>query len=367
MGMLSPFVTLYAKAKGTSYLLIGIISAMPALGAIGLSLLRSTIIRHVGSFRAIYLSMLLTAFSVFLLPFIPVYTWIIVRFFEGMGFGLLYISCDTWVNQMVDPQLRGRVIAAYVATPAISLAFGILLISAFDVTSAYPFIISAFLFLAAIMPLVYLRNNLSVEETGSAAEVFRNVLREPQLCFLMFLFCALQITSISLLPIFTLHRGYTSDVSVTLVTVLVVGSIVIQPVIGWLADKMNRYTLLLISIIGTIAGLLALIMLSNESTWIWSIVFLLGVAGGALITVVMTIVGQRFTAGQLMSFNTTLGLMKNVAYLITPALVGLIMHIWNPDGLPVTLLLLALVVLVAVIFSGGSFSRTAGLRVAVNP
>ncbi len=366
VGLMSPLVTLFLKAKDFNYALIGIIAAMPAVGAIILAPWLSTIFRYLGGFRTIYLSVLLGAISIALLPLTENYgLWLFLRFFQGMGFGLLFIVSDTWINQMVDPEKRGRVIGIYMAISTVSIALGVCSISIFNISTYYPFLVGALTFAFALVPVLYLKNILLVIGDWPAFDVFRGIAREPQLCIVVFLYSALNTIALSLLPLFAMYRGYTLNQSVYIFAALIAGSFMMQPLIGWLADLLNRYRLLLICVGGTLVTLILLWMLPHGSIWIWPITFILGSFVGGLITLVLTIVGQRFKGTQLIKFNTTISLVVNIAYLITPILGGFIMDIWNPDSLPILFVILTLIVLTILKFSGTSFRRIVEQKVSL--
>jgi hypothetical protein len=72
---------------------------------------------------------------------------------------------------------------------------------------------------------------------------------------------------------------------------------------------------------------------------------LLGAAGGGVYTLSLVIVGQRFRGMNLVTANAAIGVLWGVGNLVGPLAGGLGMAALDPDGLPVTIAVAAILFL----------------------
>jgi MFS family permease len=101
------------------------------------------------------------------------------------------------------------------------------------------------------------------------------------------------------------------------------GAIMLQVPIGWLGDKMNRRHLIV-----ALAGLAAVGALlwpwALESPWLtFGLLFLWGGLFVGIYTIMLTIVGSRFTGGDLVGIYAGMGLTWGAGALFGPLLAGL--------------------------------------------
>jgi MFS family permease len=194
---------------------------------------------------------------------------------------------------------------------------------------------------------------------GSAnASVFGFFLIAPTLCSAVLLFAFLDGAVISLLPVFGLRHGYSEAVAAMMITVLVAGNILLQFPIGWLADHMDRYTLQFLCGCGVLTGATLLPFLVHMPLMFWPVLVLLGVSAGAVYTLSMIIVGQRFQGVELVTANAAFGVMWGIGSLAGPLIAGFGMRLLNPDGLPATLALAAALFLAVFIGRRAYAART---------
>jgi MFS family permease len=145
-----------------------------------------------------------------------------------------------------------------------------------------------------------------------------------------------QVT-ISLLPIYGLRHGLSEATGSLMLMVLIIGNILLQIPIGWMADRIPRKKLISWLAFGTTAGSVLLVWLIEGSILIWPVLFVWGAIAFGTYTVAMVELGDRFSGTLLLAGNSAFGLMWGIGGIIGPSVAGGAMDLIGPEGLPVTL------------------------------
>jgi len=144
---------------------------------------------------------------------------------------------------------------------------------------------------------------------------------------------ALEAAGLNLLVVYAMQMGWSEQAATELLAALMVGAIVLQLPVGWLADKYDRHKLLLgcaaLSTVGALLWPLAL----NVPFLAWLLMFFWGGVFVAIYTLIITQVGSRFTGVHLAGVYAAMSIMWGVGALIGPSLGGIAMSAFT-HGLP---------------------------------
>jgi len=113
-----------------------------------------------------------------------------------------------------------------------------------------------------------------------------------------------------------------------------VGAILMQLPIGWLADKMNPRTLMVaLALITTVTAFIWPWMFATP--WVaYAMVFAWGGLFVGIYTVMLAIVGARFSGTDLVGIYAVMGSAWGVGALVGPLGAGVAMHLSSAYGLP---------------------------------
>jgi MFS family permease len=135
-----------------------------------------------------------------------------------------------------------------------------------------------------------------------------------------------------------------------LVAALGLGNMLLVPLLGWLADKVDRRkVMILCGAVGLVGA--CLLPLTNGAGWpALALIFVWGGFIAGLYAVGLAHLGSSFKGGELAAANAAFAIIYAMGVLIGPSLGGIGMDLWNPHGLPVVLGLIsaALVLVVAI-------------------
>jgi MFS family permease len=113
--------------------------------------------------------------------------------------------------------------------------------------------------------------------------------------------------------------------------------LLLQYPLGYLADRMDRMSLLSLCALGGVIGAIATPLLIGVP---WAMYLLLAVWGGVVMgiyTIGLTWIGERFKGAQLVGANAANVILYSLGLLLGPAVEGVALDLWNPNGLLVVL------------------------------
>ncbi len=246
-----------------------------------------------------------------------------------------------------------------------ALAGGMGIGSAFAVLTGIdgwsPFLICAAINLAAILPVLLMRNAENVEATpeedARLITIFKIMLAAPAIMMCGIVFGAIEQSVIYFLPVYDTRLGHTEDMARKLLLVAAIGNALLQLPMGMLADKMDRNKLSLILMSVAVFGPLAMIFAGANFTALAAIAFFYVGLTTALYTVGLVQLGERFKGHKLAAANAGFIIAYGIGSLIVPTLAGKMMDIYNPQGFMWTMAGLGLLGLAVLFIRRMRFNR----------
>lgn len=245
MGITLPLVSLRLNQWGYDAFAIGVMAAMPAIGILLGARLAGHLAGYLGSERCMRLMLVSSAISVGLLTVWSNYwLWLVLRLLLGGSLTITFILGESWINQLVEDRLRGRLVAVYGSAFAVSQLCGPLLLGLLGTTTDAGFWLSIMLLLLGAVVLWQVDGAPQVNaENASGRGVGSFVRRMPAVAWAVILFAGFEAMALTLLPVYLIREGFAQSLALVMVSTVVVGDAVLQLPIGWLADKVRRTTL----------------------------------------------------------------------------------------------------------------------------
>lgn len=338
LGLSYPLMSLVLDNMGVSTSLIGLNAAMTPLGIIFSSPLAPQLTRRFGAWFMCVISLCLSAVLFLLMAvFRDLSIWFLLRFLLGITNTVIFITSETWINQLARPAMRGRIIGLYTTVAAAGFALGPLTIAIIGSQGWLPFLVGIIGILIALPIIALTRDHLPDFNGTQRASIFSFFLTAPLLLIAVAFAALFDQVMISLLPIYSLRHGIVEATASLMLMVLVVGNVLLQIPIGWIADHFSRKNLLCCLAFGTVAGCVSLVWLIKGSFLIWPMLFVWGAVAFGTYTVAMVELGDQFSGMLLLAGNAAFGLMWGIGGILGPSLAGTAMDLMGPQGLPVTL------------------------------
>lgn len=341
-----PLLSLIMERAGWSAGWIGANAAMASIGMLCAPLLARAMARlGVETFVALCLLVCMATLATF--PLLDaerpsgVAAMFATRFVFGAATAGVFFATEYWVVSAAPPALRGRVVAVYVTIVAAGFAAGpgVLLLS--GVEGWPPFLWAIGLCAATLGAIWALRGRAPAVERRTAARGPWTFLRsDPAVLFGVALFGAMEFGSMGLLPIWGLALGFPEHMAVMLAAAAAFGGVLIQPAIGWAADRAPARPMLLGAALIAGVTIAAAAAAQSSATGVILLLILWGGAGAALYTLSLAALGARYRGAELADANAALIAGYGAGALLGPPLIGGAMDAAGPIGLPATLALL---------------------------
>ncbi|MGG5288021.1 MFS transporter [Pseudomonas shirazensis] len=323
LGVSMPLVSLRLEIWGYGSFAIGVMAAMPAVGVLIGASLASRLAGWVGVPAAMRLCLWGGALSIALVALLPSYPlWLALRLVIGMSLTVVFILGESWINQLVVEQWRGRLVALYGSSYALSQLAGPLVLGMLGSDDDFGFWAATALLILAPL-LLFGRGGAPTTEACSVT--FRDLLgfcrRLPVIAWAIALFAAFEAMILTLLPVYCLQQGFSTEVALFMVSTVVVGDAVLQLPIGLLADKMSRRTLFSGCALTLMVSSLAIPLLM-ETALIWPLWVLFGASAGGLFTLSLILIGERYRDDELVRANAHVAQLWGIGCLLGPLLAG---------------------------------------------
>jgi MFS family permease len=347
VAVMSPLISLILEGRGVDRTTIGAMASVPALALMATNPFLPYIVGRLGLRPFIYGCIVLQLVLTLLMPlFDNLIAWFVLRGLMGAAVNGLFVASETWINAVAEERSRGRVLAIYGAVLSGSFALGPLMISIAGTEGWLPFVATAALIVMAGIPLIWSGGLLPMIQGRASFGVLSFFLVAPTLVAAVFLSAFKEMSMGALLPVYGVRNGLSESAAAAMLTAGYAGALLFQLPIGWLADRMNRYLLLILLMICGLIGTLLLpgiVSLGRPLMWV-GLGLWIGLFSGTYI-VAMTIVGERFRGADLVTANASFGFLWGLGILTGPFLSGTAMDIWDPDGFPWTLAAVTAIVL----------------------
>ena len=350
-----PILAESLRHQGYDETAIGVNAAAQFAGIIFVAGSATWLIPRLGFFRSIVIGLGLVAAVLAMLPVVRDYAvWFVLRFALGIGNSLLFTAGDTWINQIVTDRVRGRWIGIYSSAGMAGWAVGPILGSQMDPQTYGPFLAGIGAVGVAVVFLlptrrIDVRLRTDADMRAPLARLLAVFLVAPTVLLSSGMFGVVEGAIQSFAHLYTMDvlgieyraTGY------AVIWVGSVGAIFFQYPVGWLADKVDRGWLLFACVVTLAVALAIFPMLIHGASgpwWspsglaLWAVVVLWGGAMGAIFTVGLTLVGERFRNVELVTANAVFSLLFGLGGLTGPFLAGAAMDRFGPPGFPSSLL-----------------------------
>lgn len=322
-GLTLPLLSLVLDSQGYSKTIIAMSIVAQASAGVLLAPLMPRLITRLGAARVMQQATLLAAAMLIVLGlFQNVFLWFPVRFLLGAAGSMLWSASETVINELADDDWRGRIIGMYGSAGAAGFALGPLVLIMTGTDGILPFAVTAAFVAAASLPLFWLPNEANAyadKDHPSLRRLFRLV---PHIMLLNLAYAAAVEAFIAFFPLFGIHIGLGEARSLSLLTTFALGGVVLQLPLGWLADHVQRYKLLLSCIILTMIGFLILPWIITSSVAGPIFIFVLGGAEGMIYALGVILLGQRFRGAELAAASVLFTGMWGAGTMLGPLIVG---------------------------------------------
>lgn len=334
-GLFMTYVTVRLRMDNYSTIIIGIVSSAYYAGMFAGSIKSHKLIERVGHIRAYatFASMLgvLTLLQGF---YISSWSWIILRFFNGITMAGLFITIESWLLVSSTKKIRGKVLSIYMIALYGSQSMGQFLLDIADPLGWIPYILVAILSSLSVIPVSITRTSAPLIETSSYLNVWELCKISPLGVIGCFLSGILLGTVYGLNPVYGQIIGLDLSQIALFMSITIFGGLVLQWPIGYISDYIDRRKVLFIA--SSLSVIISIIIALMGSMHIYILFSLIGTFGGLTFTLYPLSISHTCDQIDTQDFvSATGGLMLSygVGAIIGPLCAPFSMKLFGPSGL----------------------------------
>jgi MFS family permease len=334
VGQAGPLLSLLLEQRGTDATLNGLNAGATFIGVIVGPMLAPRLVRRFGirDFLLVCFGLDIALFLA-MKPVDSIVDWFVLRPLGAAVGSSIFTAGEAWINQLAGDVGRGRIIGIYAAALSAGFGLGPLILSVTGISGWPPFVANAAISALAAVPLLGVRRAADAFGGEGAASPVRMFGRAPGIMATVAVFGLYEAALMNLLPIWGVRSGLSERLTAATLSAVYFGSIVLQIVIGWLSDRISRIVALRLCGAVGLAGAALLANVPVPPPSLFVVLFIWGGMASGIYPVALSIAGDRFRGGELVSVNAAMIIAYGLGALMGPPLGGIAMDIRNPQGL----------------------------------
>ena len=292
-------------------------------------------IERVGHIRAFAAFASLASAATIIFPVIvEPYSWLALRVLAGYCFAILYMAIESWLNDRIPNESRGRLLAVYMIVNLGSIAGAQQLLNLADPGGFVLFVLSSVLVSLALVPV-----SLTASSAPTAVPTDRMSLGElytnsPLAVVGAFAIGLANGAMWGLIPLASIQTGYTTADIATFMSVVVLGGVALQWPVGRLSDMLDRRHVIIMAATVMCAVSVALyIFASGDRNIALALAFILGGMNLVIYPLCAAHINDRITQEDVIQANAALLLVLGVGAASGPLIGGLVMDGFGPLSL----------------------------------
>lgn len=303
------------------------------LGFLGGSRLAPMMIGRVGHVRvfAAMASLISAAFIIYAAA-PDLIVWGFMRLLVGFCFSCVYVVAESWLNDSVENDNRGKALSLYVIVQMMGIvtAQGILTLG--DPAGYGLFILISVLVSVSFAPILLSVSPAPVYETAHRMTL-RELFHASPLGFvgsaaIGAVFAAL----FGMSSVYGTEVGFSLNEIAIFVAAIYVGGMMLQYPIGWMSDRMDRRLLIVAVTASSAVACLAAIVFVDERSVIFVMAWLIGGTVNPLYSLLIAHANDYLDHDDMASAASGLVFVGGVGAIGGPVIVGQMMNVFGPEG-----------------------------------
>ena len=330
-GLQGSLIGVRSETEGFSVTIAGFVMAAYFGGFLAGSRIAETLIAKVGHIRVFAgLASMASAAVLIHALFIDPITWGLMRFMTGVCMAGLYVTEESWLNDLATNQTRGRLLSIYMVVTMGGMTIGQFLLDVADPDGVKLFLLSSVLVSASLIPIV-----LSASSNPPLAIAERMSLRELAAVIPTGIFCSFwNGAAIGILmglgPVYAVAVDVPESRLAVFLAAPLFGSMLLQWPVGFISDRVSRRSVILI-----IAGiaLVVCVVLAGVTEGSWAsvgLMALLGAVGFPIYSLTIAYTADWLSNEKLTAGSAVLVRVNGVGALLGPVSASVVIGVLSP-------------------------------------
>jgi len=332
-GLVGVLIGVRSELEGFDTAVTGLIMSAYFAGFLVGSRVTPSVMARVGHIRVFAgLSSLVAASALMHALLVTPVTWMLLRVAFGFAMAGLYVVVESWLNDLVSNENRGRVMATYMVVSMGGLGLGQLFVGFGDPIQPTLFIIGGALMTLAVAPVSLSINDAPYFELPPKPK-YKDLWEKAPLGVITAVGSGMANAAlVAMASVYAVQVGVPSTRTGLFVAAAAVGSVALQFPIGIMSDRLGRrQTILLVAFAAVAAGALA--PMTGAGSWgLIAFMFLLGGLSFPMYSLALSHVVDVFPPGQAVTGSMAVVFLTGVGAVFGPLTASVSMDLWGPNG-----------------------------------
>lgn len=244
-GLFNTYMGVRLTGESVSETWVGALIAIYYLGLVFGARQGHKLIIGVGHIRAYAASAAFVTVAVLAQVLIDnLWIWLVLRFVAGTAMVTQFVVLESWLNEQTENNTRGVVFAFYMLVSGMGTVLGQLSLTLFADLNYKPLVFVAMCFVMSLVPVTLTRRIHPAVQVPAPLAFRYYIARVPLSLTVLFVSGLITGAFYGLAPVYALKQGLSSPQVAIFLAASVAAGLVAQWPLGWLADRMDRTTMI---------------------------------------------------------------------------------------------------------------------------
>lgn len=259
-------------------------------------------------------------------------TWTLFRLVFGFAMAGLYVVVESWLNDLVSNENRGRVMAMYMVVSMGGLGLGQLLVGFGDPVRPTLFIVAGALMTLAVAPISLSINDAPFFELPPKPR-YRDLWERAPLGVITAVGAGIANGAlITMASVYAIQIGISTNRTGVFVAAAALGSVALQWPVGHMSDVIGRRRSILLVTFGAVAVGAVAPGLEPGGLGLIGAMFLLGGLSYPMYSLALSHVVDVLPAGQAVTGSVAVVFLTGIGSIFGPLSASVAMDVFGPDG-----------------------------------
>lgn len=332
-GVQSSLLGIRGAIEGFSTFKMSIVMSAYFVGFLGGSQRTPMMIRRVGHVRVFAAMGSLISAVLVLYPLLPDWVgWALMRMLIGFCFSAIYITAESWLNNVAANETRGQALSAYMIVQMVGIITSQALLNVGDPGGFELFVIPSILVSLAFLPILLAPVPAPTFDRVEGMSFGRLFRISPLGCAGMLLTGGVFSAMFAMASVWGTLAGLSVRQISLFVGVMYLGGLILQYPIGYLSDRMDRRLLVVALSAAGVVTMFFAAALALPFALVLVAAFLLGGITNPLYALLIAYTNDFLTRDEMPSASAGLIFLNGFGAIFGPLATGWIMEQVGPNG-----------------------------------
>jgi MFS family permease len=257
--------------------------------------------------------------------YVDAVTWTAMRFMTGLSYAGLYVVAESWLNDRASNETRGQVLSVYMVITTLGLGGGQFLLNLSDPLGVELFVLVSVIVSFGLIPILLTARPAPRFESSGTISLKELYKASPLAVISNGLTGAAHGTFFGLGAVYAAQELQGVEQVSMFMASFLLGSLIFQWPIGWLADQINRRVIMTGLCILAIVSCVMALSVEKGSTLYFAIVVILGGAAMPMYSLTVAYANDRLEPEQIVAASGSLVMVAGIGLSVGPIMVSYLM------------------------------------------